>query len=298
MLVPNRHGSADSYRYGFQGQEKDDELKGEGNSMNFTYRMHDPRIGRFFAVDPLTKEYPWNSPYAFSENRVIDSRELEGLEKISVHVRSFIKAETTEDPLNRTFHGDNRPATTKEDATARGRAKFTYDFAIKNTSFDKPRADLTIMENVLDDNQTSKLGHVDYKKNVMNLKNGAYVSLHYETKNPLTPAILTPSVDVDAGYVILYDDTRKIWKIAFSGKGDGYPSTESFVEDSAHNRIMLGYKYEKNTPAKELPGDADTEVFKGTIEIKLDKDNNFKEAILNNDGKKTNAPIVKPETKR
>jgi RHS repeat-associated protein len=80
MLVPNRHGSSDSYRYGFQGQEKDDELKGEGNSLNYTFRMHDPRIGRFFAPDLLAKSYPWNSVYAFSENRVIDGIELEGLE--------------------------------------------------------------------------------------------------------------------------------------------------------------------------------------------------------------------------
>ncbi|WP_074410207.1 RHS repeat-associated core domain-containing protein [Aquimarina megaterium] len=80
MLQPNRHKDSKSYRYGFQGQEKDDEIKGEGNSVNYKYRMHDPRIGRFFAVDPLTKEYPWNSTYAFSENRVIDGVELEGLE--------------------------------------------------------------------------------------------------------------------------------------------------------------------------------------------------------------------------
>jgi len=43
--------------------------------------MHDPRVGRFFAVDPLTKKYPWNSTYAFSENVVINAVELEGLEK-------------------------------------------------------------------------------------------------------------------------------------------------------------------------------------------------------------------------
>jgi hypothetical protein len=35
----------------------------------------------FFAIDPLTSQLPWNSPYAFSENRVIDSKELEGLER-------------------------------------------------------------------------------------------------------------------------------------------------------------------------------------------------------------------------
>ena len=82
MLLPNRHGSSDKYRCGFQGQEKDDEIKGEGNSFNYKYRMHDPRVGRFFAVDPLADKYPHNSPYAFSENRIIDGIELEGLEVV------------------------------------------------------------------------------------------------------------------------------------------------------------------------------------------------------------------------
>ena len=49
--------------------------------MNYTFRMHDPRIGRFFAVDPLARSYPWNSPYAFSENSTIAFGELGGLEK-------------------------------------------------------------------------------------------------------------------------------------------------------------------------------------------------------------------------
>ncbi len=73
-------GQVNSYRFGFQGQEGDDEIKGEGNSVNYKYRMHDPRVGRFFAVDPLASKYPHNSPYAFSENRVVDGVELEGLE--------------------------------------------------------------------------------------------------------------------------------------------------------------------------------------------------------------------------
>src|SRR5690606_22562959 len=77
-----RSGGGHDYRYGFQSQEKDDEIKGEGNSVNYKYRMHDPRIGRFFAVDPLAAQYPYNSPYAFSENRVIDGIELEGLERV------------------------------------------------------------------------------------------------------------------------------------------------------------------------------------------------------------------------
>ena len=79
--MPNRHGSSNSYRYGFQGQEKDDELKGEGNSLNYTFRMHDPRVGRFFATDPLESDYPWYSPYQFGGNSTLMSVELEGLEE-------------------------------------------------------------------------------------------------------------------------------------------------------------------------------------------------------------------------
>ena len=84
MLIPNRHSPdlSRNYRYGFQGQEMDNELKGRGNSLNYTFRMHDPRVGRFFATDPLEKEYPWYTPYQFSGNKVIQAKELEGLEEL------------------------------------------------------------------------------------------------------------------------------------------------------------------------------------------------------------------------
>ncbi|MFB3389849.1 RHS repeat-associated core domain-containing protein [Flavobacterium sp. LAR06] len=90
MQVPTRHGNTNEYRYGFQGQEKDDEIKGEGNSLNYTFRMYDPRIGKFLSLDPLSPQYPHNSPYAFAENRVIDGTELEGLEFLG-HNESRIK---------------------------------------------------------------------------------------------------------------------------------------------------------------------------------------------------------------
>ncbi|MEX2485559.1 MAG: RHS repeat-associated core domain-containing protein, partial [Brumimicrobium sp.] len=76
--------SSTDYDYGFQGQLEDDEIKGEGNSINYKYRMHDPRIGRFFAVDPLTAKYPHYSPYSFSGNKVIHAIELEGLEEFKI----------------------------------------------------------------------------------------------------------------------------------------------------------------------------------------------------------------------
>ena len=85
MLMKERTFSSGDYRFGFQKQEKDDEIAGAGNHIDFKFRGYDPRTGSFWSVDPLYASYPWNSTYAFSENRVIDGVELEGAERLSVH---------------------------------------------------------------------------------------------------------------------------------------------------------------------------------------------------------------------
>ena len=79
MQMKERTFAAQEYTYGFNGQEQDTELL--GGAVSFKYRIHDPRIGRFLSVDPLAPEYPWNSSYAFAENRVIDGIDLEGKER-------------------------------------------------------------------------------------------------------------------------------------------------------------------------------------------------------------------------
>lgn len=85
MQMMDRNESFADSRFGFQGQEKDDEMKGEGNSINYKYRMHDARLGRFFAVDPLSRKFPFFSSYQFSGNIVVSHIELEGLEgKVSI----------------------------------------------------------------------------------------------------------------------------------------------------------------------------------------------------------------------
>jgi hypothetical protein len=52
MLQPDRRYSLGTYRYGFNGQEKSDEIKGEGNSYTAMFWKYDPRIGRRWNLDP------------------------------------------------------------------------------------------------------------------------------------------------------------------------------------------------------------------------------------------------------
>jgi RHS repeat-associated protein len=68
------------YRWGFNGQERDNELKGEGNSINYKARIQDTRLGRFLSVDPLAKDYPMLTPYQFASNTPVQAIDLDGLE--------------------------------------------------------------------------------------------------------------------------------------------------------------------------------------------------------------------------
>jgi len=69
-------------KYKFQEQERNEELGLNWDS--FKWRNYDYAIGRFMNVDPLAEKYNYWTPYAFSGNRLIDARELEGLEPVKV----------------------------------------------------------------------------------------------------------------------------------------------------------------------------------------------------------------------
>src|SRR5690625_4230033 len=58
-----------AYRYGFQGQEKDNEVSGKGNSYTAEFWQYSPRIGKRWNIDPVVK--PHESPYATFANNPI-----------------------------------------------------------------------------------------------------------------------------------------------------------------------------------------------------------------------------------
>lgn len=77
--MPGRQFSAGTgYRYGFNGKENDNEVKGEGNQQDYGMRIYDPRVGKFLSVDPLTKKYAHYTPYQFAGNKPIEATDLDG----------------------------------------------------------------------------------------------------------------------------------------------------------------------------------------------------------------------------
>ncbi|RLD43126.1 MAG: hypothetical protein DRI86_10540 [Bacteroidetes bacterium] len=76
--MPGRSFSSNLYRYGFNGMEKDDELKGSGNSYDFGARIYDPRLMRWLAVDALAAKYPGLSSYNFALNNPMIFKDPDG----------------------------------------------------------------------------------------------------------------------------------------------------------------------------------------------------------------------------
>jgi hypothetical protein len=66
-----------------------------------------PDVGRFFNVDPLSEKYSYQSHYNFSENRVIEGRELEGLEWVASRnlENKTVNLHLTYKPVNNTMGG-------------------------------------------------------------------------------------------------------------------------------------------------------------------------------------------------
>ncbi|GAA3954571.1 hypothetical protein GO495_31455 [Chitinophaga oryziterrae] len=81
MQMPGRGFSSGKYRYGFNGKENDNEVKGEGNQQDYGMRVYDSRSGKFLSVDPLTKDFAWYTPYQFAGNTPIQAIDLDGAEQ-------------------------------------------------------------------------------------------------------------------------------------------------------------------------------------------------------------------------
>gem|GEM_PF-7085898 len=83
MVMPGRKfTSTTNYRYGFNGKEEDDEVKGDGNQQDYGMRIYDTRLGRFLSVDPLSKKFPYYTPYQYAGNKPIWCVDLDGLEDL------------------------------------------------------------------------------------------------------------------------------------------------------------------------------------------------------------------------
>ncbi|MFZ4799487.1 MAG: RHS repeat-associated core domain-containing protein [Bacteroidia bacterium] len=74
--IKGSQGCRVSYRFHFNGKENDDETQ----TQDYGMRIYNPSLAKFLSVDPLTKAYPYLTPYQFASNCPISGIDMDGLE--------------------------------------------------------------------------------------------------------------------------------------------------------------------------------------------------------------------------
>lgn len=273
MLQPGRSYSPKEYRYSFNGAERDDEIKGAGNSLNFTFRIYDPRLGRWLSIDPLASVQPAWSPYHFGANNPIWNIDIDGLIPYPITVRSFAPFKS----FGGGFHGDDRGFSTSSTATARVHQKIDFDTdktTLKTNVWSSPT-----WHTAAPWFQRTATPSVEIEKNSFKITKSGDVSTftfrtHYSGANPLTPG--APNIDVFTDFTI--SENKKAGILSISGKltGDNFPSTEAFISDPSGQNVFIGVGFYEGSPFSSLWGEnKDRKITDFNFTINTDKDGNF-----------------------
>jgi RHS repeat-associated protein len=262
----------DSYRFGFNGQMKDNEVAGVGNSLDFKFRGYDSRLGRFTSVDPLAPQYPWNSTYAFAENDVISCIDLEGLEKYRIVERSFaprgsFKAtpfETKADDRTRFSAADYRRV------SARIHAQITL-----NMDTWKLKSEINSQATI------GKFGGV-YPIKTQSINSKRFGSIGekkftidggYTARNGME---IGPSIDIQYSYNLQRENNGSILTVNSFVSGNVFPAQESVIFDENGTGIFLGGSTAIGNPNTGVWGDGKENIlYNNSIRIQTDPSGNF-----------------------
>jgi len=225
----------------FQGQEINEELG--LNWLSFKYRNYDPAIARFFNVDPLTEDYMDWGPYVFSGNRVIDARELEGLEPFVVTGRAFIPDKTLANPnpfsKTKSFAGDNRSDYQLNTTAYRTEQQVRVDIDNGNATTLSNRANSTTgydkNGNVTETSDPGKAGSTPtYTMD----GNSATVNMEVDASNKLVSG--APAINYDVGVTITQNEDGS-FSFELKGETDGFPAYEFFITNEKDGNSYLIY---------------------------------------------------------
>jgi RHS repeat-associated protein len=261
-------------KYLYNGKELQDEL----GQYDYGARFYDPVIGRWNVIDPMTEKLFNSSPYVYALNNPINLFDPDGQFPWPVHVRSFISTSSTGAGL---FYGDGRGPSFS--GTSRVASSFVVDPSNRLVTQPTTRSSATIFYGIPSGAPgvpslppSAKIGRPSgLNENIKFSDNTTYFDFSHSGKDPITPGLVTPELDVHAGLSFNEDLKKGILTINGSFSGDSFPSTEAFITDqSGKGKLFLGAQKEKGG-LLDLFGDNKKSLFKVDMKVKFDKDGNF-----------------------
>lgn len=276
-----------AFNFGFNGMEKDQEIKGEWNSYTALNWEYDPRAATRWNVDPLAHKLPGVSPYAFCMDNPINMVDLDGKIPYPITIRSFAPFSS----FGFGFHGDNRgysntPSYAKNDQGPSARVHQRILFDTDKSSISAYGWSSPSYRAGSPGDAERATPEISFTKGLKITNAGDVKSFEFGTHsaaaNPKIPSGLTPNIDVFSDFSIT--ENKKAGILSVSGKltGDNFPSTEAFISDPSGQNLFIGVgqigaNVGINTgPFTELPGEnKDKPVTSFNFTITTDKKGNF-----------------------
>lgn len=259
--LDKRYCGFNGYRYGFNGKENDGEVKGEGNQQDYWFRVYDPRLGRFLSTDPLTKEYPWYTPYQFAGNKPVQAIDIDGLEEWMTHQENALKQQAMikmeidggvagRNPSPHFKIPQSKPAVIKQDYSRHPFAKSEGDAAYHKQLLNQASPLVPFGEIALDAIEGKEPSKLD-------------VGIEVAALIPFSKSIMK-SADLVGALIKHADDAAKVTKEGFKilSKAAHWNLGEAVITKSHHNwSKMFGNKAVKLSDVKPILEEA---VDKGT----------------------------------
>ncbi len=235
-------------RLGFNGKEKDSSKEWGNTAYDYGFRVYNPSIAKFLRSDPIAKNYPHSSPYAFAENSPIQAIDLEGLEKYKVTGRSFIPMKTLENPWYTpnfsasSFAGDDRTSYQLNTTDFRTEQKVNVDFDNRSVSYSNNIASGTkALDKVGKVIETSEAGPAGpaptFGKSF--LENGNSVTIHLSIDAPNKLVAGAPAINYQFDVTITPSADKKSFDYQITGATDGFPAYELWITDETNNKSYL-----------------------------------------------------------
>jgi RHS repeat-associated protein len=225
-------------RYGFNGKEKDDEVYGEGNEVDFGIRGYDSRLGRWMSVDPSQHKLTNWSSYSFSRCNPILYFDPDGAFPYTFFVRAFAPPNAFS---GTGFHDDQRgfSANTDPNTTSRIKQSFTIDPTAKTFSGGQPTSDPTIWFGGASKTAKDKGGisTPEFGKNSLGSPTAAVTS-NFEGSNPFFYGS-APNIEVSSAISITENTKKGMLFVSIDLSSKQFPATEGVIQDNAGNNVFL-----------------------------------------------------------